>query len=112
MGDYGVDKILESEKMVYSYPLMVAGTLDRIVQCGRNVVLLDIKSGSTLFPATAIQTAAYANLYDGRYRIKKRIGVLLGPDGYKIKVYDDKNDYRVFLSCLQIHRFKQLHKIN
>ena len=72
-------------------------------------LLVDIKSSTSMLPATAIQTAAYQILIEENtgIRIKQRLGVQLTEKGYKIKVYNDRADKAVFLNCLNIYRWKQ-----
>ena len=76
-------------------------------------ILVDIKSSSSMLPAVAIQTAAYQILIEENtgIKIKKRIGVQLTEKGYKIEPYDDRADRAVFLSCLNVYRWKQRHNM-
>ena len=75
-------------------------------------LLIDIKSTTAMYPATAIQTMAYQMLIEEtlKIKIKKRIGVQLTGQpgkGYKIAPYKDTSDKSVFLSCLNVYRWKQ-----
>jgi len=75
-------------------------------------LLVDIKSTTAMYPATAIQTMAYQMLIEEslKIKIKKRIGVQLTGEpgkGYKIAPYKDTSDKSVFLSCLNVYRWKQ-----
>ena len=75
-------------------------------------LLIDIKSTTTMYPATAIQTMAYQMLIEEnlKIKIKKRIGVQLTGQpgkGYKIAHYNDTSDKSVFLSCLNVYRWKK-----
>ena len=74
--------------------------------------LIDIKSTTAMYPATAIQTMAYQMLIEEnlKIKIKKRIGVQLTGQpglGYKIAPYKKKTDKSIFLSCLNVYRWKQ-----
>jgi hypothetical protein len=101
-----------------------AGKPDRIIILNGYLCVLDYKSGA-MMPWTALQTAAYEELMpylvmpDGRlFRevmndfpfIKgvRRYGCELRADAtYRLKRFDDPNDFRVFLGCQAIHNWKQ-----
>lgn len=82
------------------------GTPDRIAK--PEGVLVDIKTGSSIYPSTAIQCAAYAILAEANgIRIKKRLCVQLKERGYTVTPYNDASDKSIFLSCLNIYNFKK-----
>jgi hypothetical protein len=103
-------KVVHSEIRVASAKLKYAGTLDKIVQLGRVInrreprVLLDIKSG--LVPRTVgPQTAAYLNAYSPtpmpRYCLQLR-----GDASYRLEKLDDPSDFSIFVSALNLHRWR------
>lgn len=100
-----------SEFRVYSAIYGYAGTLDRTGVLDGQCVL-DIKARAQMTPDTGPQTAAYQRALEeltdephpGRY------GVLLLPTGkYKLTTYKDRGDFKTFLSCLNVHNFRQKH---
>jgi len=103
-------KVIASEMGIYSARWWYAGTLDRIVIMGEKLVLIDIKSSSTIYPSMKIQLSAYKTGYEemtGK-RISQRLIVQLGKDGlYKLHPCNDENDIQVFLAAVQIYKFKK-----
>lgn len=102
----------EIETIVYSKKYNFAGRLDRVGKIDNIITLVDIKTGSDIYPSVAIQTAGYMLAYNEgksiKQQIKRRIAVLLREDGtYKIKEFKDFADKNVFLACLTISNFKQ-----
>ena len=87
-----------------------AGRIDRTGLLLKELTLLDIKSGIAQ-KSNALQTAAYAELYNQDKKkseqIKRRMIVYLSPDGYKIEEHLDANDKNVFLAALTISNFKR-----
>ena len=71
--------------------------------------LIDIKTSTSMTPATAIKTMSYKMLVEENFpiKIKKRIGVQLTEKGYKITPYNDSSDKAVFLACLHIFNWKK-----
>lgn len=104
------------EQPMYSRIYRVAGTPDRIGKwrIDDSIIIPDIKTGSALSPANALQLAAYEMIVKENLTKKekiKRLSVLLTPDGkYKIQEYKDKNDINVFLSALSVYNFKEKNK--
>lgn len=90
-----------------------AGTVDRvgkIVHRGKTVwVIIDIKTGVE-YPWHPIQLAGYDILLDGVEGIpvvRRRLGVYLSSEGtYTMKPYTDPSDRALFLSALNIARWK------
>jgi len=101
-----------------------AGKPDRIIILNGWLAVLDYKSGS-MMPWTALQTAAYEALLpylvtpygqlfgevmDKLPFIKgvRRYGCELRKNGtYRLKRFEDRNDFKVFLGCQAIHNWKQ-----
>lgn len=86
-----------------------AGKIDRIGMMSKDIVQLDIKSG-THHHSYAIQSAGYTELFNygkaKKDQIKKRFSVYLREDGtYEAKPYTSPNDIRVFLAALTITNY-------
>jgi hypothetical protein len=101
--------IIENENPICSPKYRFAGTPDRVgrLDC---LTIVDIKSTAELSPAIGIQTAGYQIAWNETHeeKVKKRIAVLLQPDGkYKIESYKDKNDTNVFLAALSVFNWKK-----
>ncbi len=109
--------ILESsEQIVYSKIYRYAGTYDRIGRIDGIKTLIDIKTGTTLPKTIALQTAAYMEAYnEGKIRegkIKRRLVVhLLENSPAKIQKHNERTDFRVFASCLNIVNWKKINNI-
>ena len=110
--DYKV-RIVDIEKHIYSKKWKCAGTLDRIAMIGKERVLVDIKSTTTMNPAVALQTAGYKIMDEEMtgLKIHKRLGIRLLLNNYKPEPYKDKIDEITFLSCLNVRAWKKLHNI-
>lgn len=107
--DVGAE-VEEIEMPVYSKKLWVAGTLDRVVLIGGKRILVDIKSSAAVYPAMKIQLAGYKILYEemSGVKIHGRMIVQVARNGsYITTSCDDESDESVFLSCVQIHKFKK-----
>ena len=76
-------------------------------------ILIDIKSSTSMMPATAIQTMSYQMLIEENFKIKikKRLGVQLTEKGYKISPYKDSTDKAVFLACLHVFNWKKRYNL-
>lgn len=104
-------EILEIEKRLFHPAHWFSGTIDRVVRWHDKIVILDIKT-SVKFPATVgLQTAAYMALYNadgkGRAKATQRCVVLLKPDStYLMEKYNNKMDFNIFLSALQLLQWK------
>lgn len=114
--DYRIE-VKEIELVVYSRKWWYAGTLDRIVTANATdlKILLDIKSTTTLSPATAIQTAAYQLAYEEMTgeKISKRWCIQLKKTGtYSIEEHKDPNDKNVFTATRTLNTWKHAHLKN
>lgn len=101
------------EHKIFSTEHDYAGTLDRTGIMGRHKnVLIDLKSG-VVTPVTGPQTAAYAQALSERSgeRVSRRYGLYLRPYEYRLVRYDDKLDWYVFRSALNLKRWRQNHGI-
>lgn len=109
------------EEQVYHPKLRYAGTLDRrgtVIQPGRNTVeaaIVDIKSGSSLYPSVGPQLAAYSNaVCDGKGEALGylRLAVQLKDDGtYVAKKYRDATDFALFASLLTLRNWCDRHGV-
>jgi hypothetical protein len=89
-----------------------AGMIDRTGFMAMNNVqaVLDIKCVAKLSPVTGLQTAAYKELVERDKGITglARYSVRLGGDGkYELKRYEEPDDFRVFLSLLNLHNWRK-----
>lgn len=100
------------ESRIFSKHLRYAGTLDRVGFMNGKTVIIDIKTPSVVHPSTGPQTAAYQFAHEEMTgeKIKGRYAVQLKGDGkYKLIPYTDKNDFNVFLCCLNIIKWRANH---
>lgn len=108
-------KFLLTECAVFSRSHRYAGTLDIVARIGRNVWVLDTKTGNRVYPETALQLTAYANAeFVGReggdeqaLPTIRRGGILhLGPDSYQlIPARIDEEVFDAFLAVKDIFRW-------
>jgi hypothetical protein len=78
-----------------------AGTPDRI----KENTIWDIKTGTTVYPSSAIQLAGYSILAD--IPTARRLVVQLKPDGkYQVHEFKERTDRQVFLSCLTAYQWR------
>jgi hypothetical protein len=102
--------VIENEKLMFSEKYGFAGTIDRVLSIGKAETLVDIKTATVISPTWDIQTAAYNLLRP----CKARWTVKLEPDErvpYRIIEHKCATDAAVFLSALQIYRWKMQHKL-
>lgn len=103
-------KVIISEAKMYSVKWGFAGTLDNIVKIEGELVLIDLKTSSSMQAATELQTAAYKIAIEEQegLKISKRWGVQLCANGlYKIHKYKTRTDERVFLGAVLGYHFKK-----
>ncbi|MFA6142477.1 MAG: hypothetical protein WC738_04190 [Candidatus Omnitrophota bacterium] len=108
--DYGISfKPDEIERQLISIKWGFKGTPDRwpIVQGKRT--LIDLKSSTAMYPSTSIQTAAYQILLEENgIKVQQRWGIQLNDKGiYKIIPYTKLSDRTVFLSALNLWKWKK-----
>lgn len=101
---------IDIEKKFFCSLYGYCGTIDRIGTADGRKIILDIKTSTTMSPATAIQTAAYAlGINEPK---TERWGVQLKADEtYSITPYTDAGDFALFLSALNIWRWKNKNKL-
>lgn len=107
-----------AECKVYHRRYNYAGTLDKVCELPKlkgwpGESLLDVKRSLYAGAVIGLQTSAYeqALISDPSMPKPKRRGALrLAKDGkFRLEPYDDKADFSVFLSLLNIHRWKEKH---
>lgn len=106
--------VLENESRLFHPVHRYAGTIDRRYTINRDLWDIDLKSTVAMSPVVGLQTAAYSELFkaNGDRRRPRRGALQLFPDGkYKLWEFKDPSDIAVFLSLLNIHRFKERHEI-
>ena len=106
-------EVVNYETKVFSKKYMFAGTLDLIVKINGKLHLIDFKTGVISSKSCRLQTSAYESCYremTGEKKAIKRHALKLNEDGtYELSnEYKDKNDFRYFLSALQIYNFKNV----
>ncbi len=104
--------VRDIESRVYSKTYGYAGTLDRVGVLNGKLVIIDIKTPTVVNPSTGPQTAAYQHAVEemNKEKIKGRYALQLKGDGtYRLIPYADKNDFNVFLGCLNVINFRRKH---
>lgn len=95
----------ECEKVMASEIHRFAGTVDHIGHLNGHYCLIDVKTGSPS-PTHAIQTAAYGILL--KHNGVKRFSLYLTDEGkYKLVEHKDRDDGKIFLSCLAVYYWKR-----
>lgn len=98
------------EEQVFCHNSLYAGTLDRLGRIGGRTVLVDIKTGAKS-KSHPIQTAAYVMAYRGdRVRRIERWCVYLTPKTFKVEEHTSIQDSAVFLSALNVYKYKKASK--
>lgn len=110
--------ILSSESRVGSPKYGYAGTLDAVAEIRGRLVLIDRKATAAIPPTVGPQTAAYLQAYQETYPGKAtgqrfaRYCLHLNPSharGYKFAPLNDPADWSVFVSCLNVKKWKDKH---
>lgn len=101
--------VIATEKIVHHPVHQYAGKLDLLTEFDGARWLVDWKTPLVISPAVALQTAAYAaalpDAYSGPW---KRAALQLKNDGtYRLHEFGDPNDFAVFVSFLNCHRWKE-----
>lgn len=104
--------VIASEERVVHAALGYAGTPDCVLAWGSRVVVPDIKSTAVVPRTVGPQTAAYAEAYQVMHGGPKpaRYCIHLTPTGYKTHPRKNPADWSLFLSALNIYRFKEKHR--
>ena len=107
-------RVLAVEEMVCSLRHGYAGTLDSVAVIAGETWLLDVKTGTGIYPETGLQLAAYANAdfigrpgVPRRFRLPRasRFGVVhVRPEGARLIEYRvDRGTFAVFLEAKNLH---------
>ncbi len=108
---------IAAEASVYHRRHWYAGTLDSVVEIDGRRHVLDVKTGSGVYPEVALQLAAYANAEfiggpDGKEYPMEPVDLEVGlclhlqPDGFDLKAVRIGEDvYRAFLYCRETFRW-------
>jgi hypothetical protein len=100
-------KPILSERRVYSKKYGYAGTLDLFGELNDRLILPDIKRVTAIARSTGPQTAAYKQALIEEfpeYEKCDRAALQLLPGAkWKLHPLNDKDDLKVFLSCINIH---------
>lgn len=109
--DYGIVSFVGIETMIHSAKWGYCGTLDRVWDTGRKIILADIKTGTGKNIGAGPQTAAYKESWQEMtgFKVAERWEIILSEEGYKVNVLKEPSDWTVFLSCLNIWKWKQNH---
>ncbi|MEW5709794.1 MAG: hypothetical protein AB1830_12965 [Pseudomonadota bacterium] len=102
------------EHRLYHPKYGYAGTLDLWGRLKGKYVLIDTKNTSELHPATALQTAAYAEALQAQDGLGTdcRYALHLKPDGtYELHPFKERTDFNVFLSLLSLFNWKRRHNL-
>lgn len=97
------------EHQVYNEDYFYAGTLDRDGHIGKELVLLDLKTGDPE-PWAALQLAGYDGCFKRR---RTRMALPLrntGKYGRPVE-YKDPNDFKVFLNAVGVAHWKRNHNM-
>lgn len=130
-------EIFMNEERFYHPAMRYAGTLDRLAtlslawrkEAERGAWLIDIKTGADPHASYGVQLAGYRLLLAAQMEVGPlsaefgtlfrsigvdsiaRASVHLDKSGrYRFHQYKDPNDEATFVSCLAIHRFKEINK--
>ena len=104
-------RLLNSEFRTYHKNLLYGMTIDEIYQTPKGLLINDIKTTSQAhLDAWSVQLGGYKAGYESQQgRIFGTTILQLFNDG-KYILYDTKDEYFMFLACLQIYRFNGRNK--
>lgn len=105
-------KVFAAEEIVYSKRFGYCGRLDLNAELEGARWQIDVKCVDAMSPATALQTAGYAEAWNEMHpdmKITKRAGVQLRPDGsYRLYAYnapEHRTDLNIFLNAVAIRNW-------
>lgn len=104
--------VIASEIRLFHEKLRYAGTADVVLAWNGKIVIPDRKSTAVVPPSVGAQTAAYAKAYQAMHggREPERRCIQLNPDAtYRVHAKRDAADWSLFLSCLNVHNFREKH---
>lgn len=101
---------LVGEGLLHHKQYGYAGTFDRICGVGKDLVLIDFKTGITDPKVVGPQTAAYVeawHMQDNPGYVKNRYALKLNKDAtYKLIPLTNKMDFQIFLNALNIYKWR------
>lgn len=101
--------VVLNEQRVFDPMLLVAGTLDRVIDLDRRRILVDLKTSIATPASAGPQTAAYLRLL-GDTSVTHRAALRLAPNGkFRLDMLNGADDFAVFMACLTLHRWKESH---
>lgn len=106
--------VIASETRVVHEQLGYAGSPDKVLSWGKREVIPDIKATAIVPRTVGAQTAAYAKarhfMLGGRE--PSRCCIHLRPDGkYSVHPRRDPADWALFISCLNVYKFQEKHRV-
>lgn len=101
--------VIASELRVYHAKLGYAGSPDKVLAWGGRIVVPDLKATAIVPRTVGAQTAAYAKAYQSMHGGKEpaRYCIHLEPGKYRSHQRRDPADWSLFISCLNVHNFKE-----
>jgi len=109
-------KLIKSEQKIYSRKYKYAGTLDLEAEVDGKKTIIDFKTGKAIYPEMFLQAAAYLQAkeeengrYDGGVAIVRLSQKQKDITPFEVKSVSRQNVdklIKVFLSCLNIYRWK------
>lgn len=101
-------KLLNSELRTYHKNLLYGMTIDEVYRTSKGIVINDIKTTSQAhLDAWAVQLGGYRAGYESQHSKVEGTTILQLFSNGKYTLYDVKDDYFIFLACLQIYRFNE-----
>ncbi len=97
--------LLHSELRTYNKALLYGMTIDEVYRTEKGIIICDLKTTSG---AWSVQLSAYKAGFESQYKDKKVEGIYIlqiFKDG-KYELYKLKDNFSIFLSCLEIYRFE------
>lgn len=100
--------VIASEKPVMHTKLGYAGTPDVVLAWGNRTVIPDIKATAIVPRSVGPQTAAYAEAYQSMHggRKPERYCIHLSPNKFRTHPRRESADWSMFLSCLNVWRYR------
>lgn len=104
--DYNNWTLKHSELRTYHKSLLYGMTIDQCYETPEGIVICDIKTAKTAQKkAWSVQLSAYKAGFESQYsKVSKIVALQLFENG-KYKVHDLKDNFQIFLYCLEIHKF-------
>lgn len=104
-------KLLNSELRTYHKNLFYGMTIDEVYQTPKGIVINDIKTTSQpRMDVWAVQLGGYKAGYASQHHSISDTTILQLFNNGRYVLYDVKDDYFIFLACLQIYRFNERSK--